>query len=96
MPSVKYLDRIDNELFNNHSLSAFIVLINIGHELDFHYKETSYGVYWTKGNKKVILINTITEEKQDFEDATELVINGILDSKNFVDIWDEISLDQLL
>ena len=96
MITPKYLDKISNELFDKHSLAALVICIEAGSELDFNYKNILYGISWTKGNKQVILINTQSNEIQEFKNTNDLVLNGIIDNKNFIDVWDEIALVQLL
>lgn len=96
MITPQYLDKISNELFEKHSLAALVICIEAGRELDFNYKNILYGITWIKGNEKVILIDTKSNETQEFKNIIDLVINGIIDNKRFIDIWEDVFLIQLL
>ena len=93
MKTPQYLDKISDELFNKHSLEALVILIDSGDELDFHYKNISYGINWYQN--RLELSSSKSEKVQTFKNTTDLIINGIIDEKRFMDIWDEIVLDFL-
>ena len=89
----KYHDKIADELFDKYSLAALVILINIGDELEFHYKDIPYSITWL--NNKVFLSSPKVELGQTYENITELIINGTIDGKKFIDVWDELVLDFL-
>lgn len=91
--SKKLYNRLDDELLDKHSLAALIVYINIGFELEFHYKNISYCI--AKLDKKVSLSSLDIDESQKFEDITDLIIHATIDGKVFIDIWDDLILDTI-
>ena len=91
--NAKLLDKISNELFNKHSLAALILTIKVGDELDFHYGDEAYSITWLK--EELLLSSPEIEGVQKFKNCEELIINGIIDGKKFIDVWDKIILDYL-
>ncbi|MDD2496103.1 MAG: hypothetical protein PHE29_13030 [Tissierellia bacterium] len=93
MLTPQYLDKISNELFEKHSLAALVILIDAGDELDIYYNNILYGITWLNGILQ--LSSTKIEEIQTFKNTTDLVINGTIENRPFIDIWDEIVLNDL-
>lgn len=91
--SKKYYERLDKELFEDHSIAALIILLNIGFELEFYYKEIPYSI--TKLNGNLFLSSPEKEETQSFNEMDMLVTNAIIDGQIFIEIWDEIILKDL-
>lgn len=84
-------DIIVMELFENHSLASLIILIDIGFELEFHYKDIPYSI--TVLNDKRFLSSPERKESQLFDNIIELIMNGTIDGRSFLEIWDELQLD---
>ena len=89
----EYCKKIADELFDKHSLAALVILINIGDELEFHYKDIPYSITWL--NNKVFLSSPKVELGQTYDKITELIIHGTIDGKKIIDVWDELVLKLL-
>lgn len=93
IPKITYYDKVGNELFDKHSLAALIILISIGDELDFHYKNISYGISWL--NEKVLLSSPEEEKDQKFDNIKDLILYSTIGGNPFIDAWDDLILDFL-
>lgn len=91
--SSKYYKRLSNELFEKHSLAALIILLNIGFELEFCYKDIPYSI--TQLDDALFLSSPKINETQTFGKMEQLVIKATIDNQEFIEIWDEIVLTNL-
>lgn len=92
MDYLELMDKMENELYNSHSLAALIVLINMGRELDFEYNEYSGSITHTKDDKYQLADNTRFEL---FDSVEELIVGGKIYGKEFLTIWNDIKLGYL-
>lgn len=90
------IERVDNklkeELFKKHLLSAFVILIDMNFEIYFSYKNISYRV--KKEEKNIVLLSS-NNMKKIFNDATDLTLHAKINSKELWEVWDEIILDSI-
>ena len=88
-----YCDFVANELVEKHSLSALVVCISMGGELNFCYENMQWSITWLESKLK--LENAVTGEKQLFEDMTTLVTEGKLGKGYFLENWDKVTIEFL-
>lgn len=65
---------ITNELLNYHSIAAFIMLLEMGREIEFYYQEKLFSI--TRLDNKYILSGG--KSVQNFENALNIVTRGQL------------------
>lgn len=93
MNRAKFYDLVGLELVEKHSISALVIAINGGRELNFRYKNIPYSITWV--NNKIKLENLNNGEKQEFSEMEELLDDGIVMTHKFIDIWHDIEIDFL-
>ena len=95
---INYYKLLENELLNNHSLAAFIFLIENEYELEFDYKNKHYLLRWINKNSKSCNLFLKSSEKgksQNFESVIYLIEKGIIDKVHFLEVWKECKITNL-
>jgi len=92
METKNLYDMIRDELWEKHSISALLFLLDGGRELNFLYKEKPYGIF--RDNKKWFLSGENINEQQ-FDDAWSLLNNGVIEEKYIFELWNHIEIQIL-
>lgn len=82
---------ITNELLNNHSIAVFIMLLEMGREIEFYYQEELFSI--TRLDNRYILSGG--KSVQSFENALDTVTRGTIASQYIINCWFAIKIKAL-
>ena len=85
-------DTIVSELWEKHSLSSLIFLLDRGRELNFLYSGEKCGIF--RHEKKWILSGK-SIGNQEFETALDLISYSNFNGKEFFEVWEDIEIKVL-
>ena len=85
-------DSICAELWEKHSLSALLFLLNTGRELNFIYEGKQCGIF---RHEKRWILSGEPVGNQEFDTALELISYSNFNGKEFFEVWDNIELKVL-
>lgn len=75
----------------------FVILLFVGEEIDFIYKDTQYYIIHSSVNVTSMFITklngeqNVPEKREDFSNIFDLLNNFRIDGKKISEIWDEVN-----
>lgn len=85
-------EMIRTELWDKHSISALVFMLDTGREINFSFKELKGGAFRNEGKWLLTLEN---QDTQEFKTSWSLLNSGTIQGKKFFDVWSEIELEVL-
>jgi len=85
-------DMIRNELWEKHSISALLYLLNGGRELEFVFSKRTGSITWIE---KKIYLYVEEMDNQIFDTPWDMISKGKIDGKSFFELWNEIEIKVL-